>query len=175
MVLNLICSQISTSQNQPGYLYRRRNQHIPKCSLFDESNIEGKPFAAYIATCIRQVHGGHLRSGTSKAAFSLLIGYRTTGCLAMLTNIDEEDNLARMRRGELYFAFTPQLVGARRRCGQAVGRFNRAGDLSRREIAEHWKEYLDTIQGLSSGFQKLILLTLKAGSQMTTKIFLLQH
>jgi acetyltransferase-like isoleucine patch superfamily enzyme len=59
----------------------------------------------------------------------------------MLLNIDEEGNLARMRRGELYYAFTPKLVAARRRCGKAVGRLNRAGELTRREIAEHWKEY----------------------------------
>lgn len=60
----------------------------------------------------------------------------------MLSGIDEENNLSRMQRGELYYAFTPQLVAARRRCAQAVGRFNRAGDLTRREIAEHWKEWV---------------------------------
>ena len=58
----------------------------------------------------------------------------------MLTDINEEDNLARMRRGELYYAFSPKLVAARRRCGQAVNRLNTAGDLTRRQIAEHWKE-----------------------------------
>lgn len=58
----------------------------------------------------------------------------------MVPNVDEADNLARMERGELYYAFTPNLVAARRRCGEAVGRFNRAGDLTRREIAHHWKE-----------------------------------
>ncbi|KAH7133781.1 trimeric LpxA-like protein [Dactylonectria macrodidyma] len=58
----------------------------------------------------------------------------------MLLDIDEEDNLARMRRGDLYYAFTPQLVAARRRCGQAVNRLNTAGELTRRQIAEHWKD-----------------------------------
>lgn len=58
----------------------------------------------------------------------------------VLFDIDEEDNLGRMRRGELYYAFTPQLVAARRRCGIAVGRLNGAGELTRRQIAEHWKE-----------------------------------
>ncbi|KAK2775408.1 acetyltransferase, CysE/LacA/LpxA/NodL family [Colletotrichum kahawae] len=58
----------------------------------------------------------------------------------MVPNVDEADNLARMERGELYYAFTPNLVAARRRCGEAVGRFNRAGDLTRREIAQHWKD-----------------------------------
>ncbi|KAF3011329.1 hypothetical protein E8E14_005211 [Neopestalotiopsis sp. 37M] len=60
----------------------------------------------------------------------------------MVPKVDEADNLARMQRGELYYAFTPQLVAARRRCGQAVGRFNRAGDLTRREIAQYWKEII---------------------------------
>ncbi|KAE8341440.1 hypothetical protein BDV24DRAFT_151112 [Aspergillus arachidicola] len=58
----------------------------------------------------------------------------------MLTNIDEEDNLRRMERGELYYAFTPQLVAARKRCASAVSRLNNAGDLTRRQIAEYWKE-----------------------------------
>lgn len=58
----------------------------------------------------------------------------------MLTDIDEPDNLARMERGELYYAFTPQLIAARRRCGNAVGRLNNSGELTRRQIAEFWKE-----------------------------------
>ncbi|KAJ5232808.1 hypothetical protein N7468_005764 [Penicillium chermesinum] len=58
----------------------------------------------------------------------------------MLSNIDEKENLARMQRGELYYAFTPELVAARKRCAAAVGRLNRAGELSRRELATHWKE-----------------------------------
>ncbi|KAK1998003.1 trimeric LpxA-like protein [Colletotrichum falcatum] len=66
----------------------------------------------------------------------------------MLNNIDEEENLARMQRGELYYAFTPQLVAARRRCGQAVSRLNRAGDLTRREMAEHWKDITNSSQPL---------------------------
>jgi hypothetical protein len=58
----------------------------------------------------------------------------------MLFNIDEEENLSRMKRGELYYAFTPQLTDARRRCSRAVNRLNNAGELTRREIAEYWKE-----------------------------------
>jgi hypothetical protein len=58
----------------------------------------------------------------------------------MFSNIDEEDNLARMGRGELFYAFSSRLVASRRRCGQAVARFNSAGELTRRQIAEHWKE-----------------------------------
>jgi hypothetical protein len=31
-------------------------------------------------------------------------------------------------------------VAARKRCKQALARLNTAGELTRREIAEHWKE-----------------------------------
>ncbi|ODM18374.1 hypothetical protein SI65_06245 [Aspergillus cristatus] len=58
----------------------------------------------------------------------------------MRLDINEEENLVRMRRGELYYAFTPQLVAARKRCARVVSRFNSAGELSRREVAEYWKE-----------------------------------
>ncbi|OGM42239.1 acetyltransferase [Aspergillus bombycis] len=58
----------------------------------------------------------------------------------MLTNINEDDNLRRMERSELYYAFTPQLVAARKRCASVVSRLNTAGDLTRRQIAEYWKE-----------------------------------
>lgn len=58
----------------------------------------------------------------------------------MFSNIDEKENLARMKRGELYYAFSPELVTARRRCGRIVGRLNSAGELTRREVAEFWKE-----------------------------------
>jgi hypothetical protein len=60
----------------------------------------------------------------------------------MLSNIDEKDNLARMERGELYYAFSPELVAARKRCGRIVGQLNRAGELSRRGLAVYWKEYV---------------------------------
>ncbi|KAL4731640.1 hypothetical protein ACLX1H_000617 [Fusarium chlamydosporum] len=55
-------------------------------------------------------------------------------------DIDEEDNISRMRRGALYYAFTPQLVAARKRCKRAVARLNAAEDPTRREMAELWKE-----------------------------------
>ena len=58
----------------------------------------------------------------------------------MLSNIDEKENLARMKRGELYYAFSPELVTARKICGLVVGRLNSAGELTRREAAEYWKE-----------------------------------
>lgn len=66
----------------------------------------------------------------------------------MLSNIDEKENLARMERGELYYAFSPELVAARKRCGRIVGQLNRAGELSRRELAVYWKEYVANLQAL---------------------------
>ncbi|CAG8256350.1 unnamed protein product [Penicillium salamii] len=58
----------------------------------------------------------------------------------MLSNVEEKENLARMRRGELYFAFSPELVAARRRCAGVVNRLNNSGELTRREIAAFWTE-----------------------------------
>lgn len=66
----------------------------------------------------------------------------------MLSNIDEKENLARMERGELYYAFSPELVAARKRCGRIVGQLNRAGELTRRELAVYWKEYVASLQDL---------------------------
>lgn len=60
--------------------------------------------------------------------------------MTVLANIDEEKNRARMERGELYYAFSPELIAARKRCGRIVGRLNREGELSRRELAVYWKE-----------------------------------
>ncbi|GME65491.1 hypothetical protein CDV31_007847 [Neofusicoccum parvum] len=58
----------------------------------------------------------------------------------MLSDINHAENVAKMERGELYYAFTPELVTARRRCAEAVSRLNNAGELTRREIAEMWKD-----------------------------------
>lgn len=46
----------------------------------------------------------------------------------------------KMLRGELYYAFTPDLIAARTRCKHACQRFNNAGDVSRRRQIELWKE-----------------------------------
>lgn len=54
--------------------------------------------------------------------------------------MDEAENEARMLRGELYHAFTPNLIAARARCKRALDRFNNAGDVSRRRLVELWKE-----------------------------------
>jgi hypothetical protein len=45
-----------------------------------------------------------------------------------------------MLRGELYYAFTPELIAERRRCANACRRFNDAGEVSRRRLVEHWRE-----------------------------------
>jgi hypothetical protein len=58
----------------------------------------------------------------------------------MAAQIDEKENLARMLRGQLFHSFSPELVAARSRCGKAVSEFNQAGNLSRRQGAEFWKE-----------------------------------
>ncbi len=43
------------------------------------------------------------------------------------------DNKQRMLRGDLYHAFTPELIQVRRRCQHACERFNRAHEPTRRE------------------------------------------
>ncbi|CAG7925712.1 unnamed protein product [Penicillium olsonii] len=46
----------------------------------------------------------------------------------------------KMLRGELYCAFTPELIAARTRCKSACNRFNKADDLSRRQMVQIWKD-----------------------------------
>jgi hypothetical protein len=57
---------------------------------------------------------------------------------------DLKENKARMLRGELYHAFVPNLTAERTRCHRACGRFNQAGDITRRRQIELWKEYAVT-------------------------------
>jgi len=85
----------------------------------------------------------------------------------MLSNIDEKENLARMERGELYYAFSPELVAARKRCGRIVGQLNRAGELTRREVAVYWKEYVASLQDLPCGPYRHLLLRMNGGSFLT--------
>ncbi len=54
--------------------------------------------------------------------------------------IDLEENRRRMRDGELYYAFTPDLLAERKRCSAACARFNGVGEVSRRELVKLWKE-----------------------------------
>ncbi|KAF2400588.1 trimeric LpxA-like protein [Trichodelitschia bisporula] len=53
------------------------------------------------------------------------------------------ENKARMLRGDLYHAFTPELVAARRRCELACERFNSAGDVTRRERVALWRDIVN--------------------------------
>ncbi|EAW06342.1 sugar O-acetyltransferase [Aspergillus clavatus NRRL 1] len=46
----------------------------------------------------------------------------------------------KMLRGELYYAYTPELTAARMRCKHACNRFNNAGEVSRRRLVELWKD-----------------------------------
>jgi hypothetical protein len=57
-----------------------------------------------------------------------------------MDTLDEDENAARMLRGELYYAFTPRLVAARHRCSYACTRFNNAGEVDRRRLVELWRE-----------------------------------
>lgn len=50
------------------------------------------------------------------------------------------ENKQRMQRGELYYAFTPELVAERARCTRAVNRFNDTRETSRRHRVELWRE-----------------------------------
>jgi hypothetical protein len=55
-------------------------------------------------------------------------------------HLNEEENEANMRNGELYYAFTPRLLASRMRCHHACRRFNNAGEVSRRRLVELWRE-----------------------------------
>jgi hypothetical protein len=50
------------------------------------------------------------------------------------------ENKARALRGELYHAFTPELVAERRRCARACTTYNNADTTTRRQQVELWKE-----------------------------------
>ncbi|GLA50445.1 maltose acetyltransferase [Aspergillus niger] len=54
--------------------------------------------------------------------------------------MDLQENRERMRRGELYHAFVSDLTADRARCARACRRFNNAGDVSRRQSLELWKD-----------------------------------
>ncbi|KEQ70879.1 trimeric LpxA-like protein [Aureobasidium namibiae CBS 147.97] len=50
------------------------------------------------------------------------------------------ENKARSLRGELYHAFTPELVAERRRCARACTAYNKAEGITRRQQVELWKD-----------------------------------
>lgn len=57
--------------------------------------------------------------------------------LHLTTMATEKD---KMLRGELFLAFTPDLIAARDRCKHACNRFNAAGEVPRRRLIELWRE-----------------------------------
>ncbi|KAH7558829.1 maltose O-acetyltransferase-like protein [Bipolaris maydis] len=52
------------------------------------------------------------------------------------------ENKKRMARGELYHAFTPELVAERARCKHAWTRYNNAGDVPRRKLTELFRDVI---------------------------------
>ncbi|KAF1997129.1 maltose O-acetyltransferas-like protein [Amniculicola lignicola CBS 123094] len=50
------------------------------------------------------------------------------------------ENKRKMLAGELYHAFTPELVAERARCKHACARYNNAGDVPRRRLTELWRD-----------------------------------
>jgi hypothetical protein len=54
--------------------------------------------------------------------------------------IDELENKQKMARGELYHAFTPELIEQRARSKHACTRYNNAGDVPRRKLTELFRE-----------------------------------
>ncbi|KAF2270257.1 maltose O-acetyltransferas-like protein [Lojkania enalia] len=54
--------------------------------------------------------------------------------------MEMSENKQKMLRGELYHAFTPELVAARARCKHACARYNTAGEVSRRRLTELWRD-----------------------------------
>jgi hypothetical protein len=56
--------------------------------------------------------------------------------------IDLAENRRRMANGELYYAFTPDLIQDRQQCARASRKLNTAADPTRRELVEIWREYV---------------------------------
>ncbi|KAL9125246.1 MAG: hypothetical protein Q9217_005522 [Psora testacea] len=58
------------------------------------------------------------------------------------SNLDLSENRARSLRGELYYAFAPDLTADRLRCKHACNRYNNAGEISRRRQVELWRDVI---------------------------------
>lgn len=58
------------------------------------------------------------------------------------TPIDLAENRKRMLRGDLYYAFTPDLGQDRKDCVRASRKLNTAVEPTRRELVEIWREYV---------------------------------
>ncbi|KAH7344328.1 maltose O-acetyltransferase-like protein [Pyrenochaeta sp. MPI-SDFR-AT-0127] len=52
------------------------------------------------------------------------------------------ENKQRMARGELYHAFTPELVAERARCKHACAQYNNAGEVPRRKLTELFRDII---------------------------------
>lgn len=46
----------------------------------------------------------------------------------------------KMLRGEMYYAFTPELTGERNHCARACNQLNNEPDLTRRLMVKHWRK-----------------------------------
>lgn len=57
-----------------------------------------------------------------------------------LYRMAEPTETEKMLRGELFRAFTPDLVAARARCKYACNRFNKTDEVPRRRLVELWRE-----------------------------------
>lgn len=56
-------------------------------------------------------------------------------------DVDPEENMRRMKAGELYYAFTPELKAERRRCKMAQALYNEQADnITRRQQVELYQE-----------------------------------
>lgn len=65
----------------------------------------------------------------------------------------------KMLRGELFCAFTPDMVAARSRCKYACNRFNNTSDeVPRRRLVELWREYVYTSPRWSTSLMTSIIL-----------------
>ncbi|KAF2481259.1 trimeric LpxA-like protein, partial [Neohortaea acidophila] len=53
------------------------------------------------------------------------------------------ENSARQLRGELHYAFTPELIKQRMRCAEARQKYNDSRDISRRKRAELWRDIIN--------------------------------
>ncbi|KAH8696005.1 trimeric LpxA-like protein [Talaromyces proteolyticus] len=54
----------------------------------------------------------------------------------------------KMLRGDLYCAFTPELIRERDKCEHACNRFNTAGEMTRRRMIELWRDIVQDTRPL---------------------------
>lgn len=60
--------------------------------------------------------------------------------MAAPSNVDAAENRQKMEAGELYYAFTPDLIKERQLCKQASRLYNDSDGLSRREQIQLYQE-----------------------------------